>query len=100
VAQRTCEIGVRSALGAEPGRVLALVLRQGMSVVALGLCIGLAGALALTRAMQSLLYDVSASDPLAFSIAALTLTGVALFATWVPARRASRVDPVIALRME
>jgi predicted permease len=100
VAQRTWEIGVRSALGAEPGRVLALVLRQGMSVVALGLCIGLAGALALTRAMQSLLYDVSASDPLAFSIAALTLTGVALFATWVPARRASRVDPVIALRME
>jgi putative ABC transport system permease protein len=100
VTQRTHELGIRMALGARPRDVRALVVRQGMTFVALGVGLGLAGALVVTRWMASLLYGVSASDPLTFGAIALLLAGVALFACFIPARRATRVDPIIALRHE
>ena len=100
VAQRTHEIGVRVALGAGRRDVLRLVVGQGMKPVLAGLAIGLAGALALTRLMKALLFGVSSSDPLTFGSIALLLALVALLACWVPARRATRVNPIIALRQE
>jgi putative ABC transport system permease protein len=100
VIQRTQEIGIRIALGAQTGDVLKMVLRQGLWLTALGLALGLAGAYALTRFMESLLFDVEPADPLTFAVLALLLSCVALFACFVPARRAARVDPMIALRSE
>ncbi len=100
VAQRTREVGIRIALGAQRGDVLRLILRQGMTVVACGMIFGIAASLGLTRLIASLLYGISASDPTIFLSFTLTLAVVALVAAWLPARRASRVDPIIALRTE
>jgi ABC-type antimicrobial peptide transport system permease subunit len=100
VTQRTREIGIRLALGASPRRVLRQVLGQGLKLVVLGLILGALGAAGLTRLLASLLYQVSPADPLVFGGMALLLLAVALAAAWLPARRAAKVDPMVALRVE
>jgi len=100
VARRTHELGVRMALGASAPHVLRLVLRQGMLTTAVGLAIGIAGALVLTRAMQSMLFGISPTDPIALLAVALLLGLAALLASYLPARRATKVDPIVALRHE
>ena len=100
VAQRTREIGIRAALGATRANLLRLVLDRGVLLTLVGLAIGLAGALGVTRLMASLLYGVGARDPLTMVSVAAILAGVALLASYVPARRATRVDPIVALRWE
>jgi putative ABC transport system permease protein len=98
VSRRTHEIGVRLALGAAPALVVQMIVREGMTVALAGAAVGLAGALLLTRSMASLLYGVTAKDPLTFGVVSLTLISVALLATYLPARQAARTDPLRALR--
>jgi ABC-type antimicrobial peptide transport system permease subunit len=100
VSWRTQEIGIRMALGANRADVLRLVVRQGMTMTVIGLAVGLAGAFALSRVLRGMLYGVSPTDPLTFTGVSLVLLIVALLACLIPARRATHVDPIIALRTE
>jgi putative ABC transport system permease protein len=100
VTQRTREVGIRMALGAQSADVLRLFIKQGMAMVALGVGLGIFGAFALMRVMKSLLFDVSANDPLTFACVAVLLSLVALAACYLPARRAARIDPLASLRRE
>lgn len=100
VARRSHEIGVRMAIGAAPGDILRMVLGQGLVLVILGIVAGVLGALALTRTLQGLLFAVKPEDPATFAVVAVVLTGSAMLACLLPARRAARVDPVVALRLD
>jgi putative ABC transport system permease protein len=100
LTRRTREIGVRMALGAERADVLKMVLGQGLTITLVGVFVGIAGSLALTRTMKSMLFGITATDPITLAAVAILLTGVALAACYIPARRATRVDPMVALRYE
>ena len=100
VMQRTREIGVRMAMGAQTSDVLRLVIREGMKLALIGASLGFGGALALTRLLKTLLFGVSATDPLTFIVIAALLIIVALLACWIPARRAASMDPLVSLRVE
>jgi putative ABC transport system permease protein len=98
VAQRTHEIGVRAALGANAGVLLRMVLANGVALAGVGLAAGVAGSLVVTRLLASLLFGIGAHDPTTMAAAAAILAGVALFACYIPARRAAALDPLVALR--
>ena len=100
VSQRTRELGIRMALGAQRDNILWLVLRQGLNLVLVGVAIGLVGALVLTRFLSGLLFDLKPTDPPTLIATSLLLVAVASLACWVPARRATKVDPMVALRNE
>jgi ABC-type antimicrobial peptide transport system permease subunit len=100
VGQRSNEIGLRMALGASSGDVLRLILRQGMTLAGIGLVLGLGGAIAASRFLSSVLFEVKPGDPLTYAGVAILLAVVAFAATYLPARRAARVDPLVALRIE
>jgi putative ABC transport system permease protein len=100
VSQRTQEIGIRRALGAQGRDVLSLVMRHGLTLILCGVVVGLAGSFALTRLMTSLLFGLTARDPATFAVITLLMTTIALLACFIPARRATKVDPLVALRDE
>ena len=100
VSQRTREIGVRMALGASASHVLVMFVRQGMLLALAGVAVGVAGGLAGAHVLSSLLVGVSASDPFTYGLVAALLAGIAMFACWLPARRATKIDPIVALRCE
>ncbi|MFL5416416.1 MAG: FtsX-like permease family protein, partial [Myxococcales bacterium] len=100
VAERTREIGIRAALGASPGGILALVVRQGLALTGIGVAAGLAGAVAASQAIAGLLFGVSRHDPLTYAGMVALLFAVAAVACWIPAWRAARVDPALTLRAE
>ena len=98
VSRRTQEIGIRMALGAEPGLMLGMILRDGIALVLAGVMAGLGAVIALTRYLQAMLYDVSPTDPVTFAAVAVLLIAAAVIAMWIPAQRAACVDPIVALR--
>ena len=100
VSQGTREIGIRMALGATPERVAGMIVRGGMATAGIGIAVGIVSALIVTRFMQSLLFGVEATDPLTFGAIVILLALMALAATYVPARRAARIDPLVSLRGE
>jgi putative ABC transport system permease protein len=100
VQQRTQELGIRMALGAQASTLRNMVIRQGMALTLIGVVIGIGGAFWLTHFLASFLFGVKALDPAAFILTPLLLSGVALLAIWIPARRATRVDPITSLRFE
>ena len=100
VRQRTPEIGIRMALGADQKNIFAQIIKSGMQFIFAGIALGIVGALAAARLIASLLFAVAASDPLTFAAIAILMILVALAACWIPARRAMRVDPIVALRHE
>ena len=100
VALRTREMGIRIALGSRPAGVLGMVMRESLTTVGIGLIVGLIGSLAVTRMLESMLFEVSPTDPLALGVTTALLAGVAGLASFVPARRAARVDPVIAMQAD
>ena len=99
VARRTQEVGIRRALGAQQADILRLVLRHGLALSLAGVAIGIGGAFALTRVMKGLLFHVTATDPATFAAIAILFVIVALAASYIPARRAARIDPMVALRI-
>jgi putative ABC transport system permease protein len=100
VVQRTVEIGIRMALGAQRAQVLAEVLRKGLILTTIGITVGLIGAAAVTRVLQGMLFGITPLDPITFLAVALTFGFVTMLASYMPARRATRVDPLVALRSE
>jgi putative ABC transport system permease protein len=100
VSQRTREIGLRMAIGAEPGHVLRMVVGGGMKLALIGVAIGLAGAIALSHLVATLLFEITPSDPVSYAGTALALLGIAALASYVPARRAMKVDPLLAMQTE
>jgi putative ABC transport system permease protein len=100
VAQSTHDIGLRVALGAQPGNITSMVVRQGMELAFTGIVLGLAGAFGLTRLMATLLFGVGATDAVTFAVVPVLLIAIAFGATYIPARRATRIDPIVALRDE
>jgi ABC-type antimicrobial peptide transport system permease subunit len=100
VSQRVREIGIRIALGAQPAKILSMILSQGLLLAAFGVAIGLAGALAVTGLAKSLLFEVTPTDPITYMGVALVLVSAAIIASYLPARRAAAIDPIEALRAE
>ena len=100
VVQRTREIGIRAALGANAAAIFALILRSGMTLTAIGLVLGMGGAFGLTRFLAAMLFGIGSNDPVTLAVVAVTLALIALLACYLPARRAMKVDPIVALRCE